>query len=84
MFKAIPTSFSLPGFRVKIEQLEHEDFIEDFGRCKGAWCDAELTIYLDRSRPIAKRRADLIHEIGHAYLDWQAASLNCRNVNSKG
>ena len=84
MIKAIPKSVRLPGFKVKIVQLDHDDFVDDFGRAKGAWMDEEMTIYLDRSRPIRKRRADLVHEVGHAYLDWQAIMLGCRNVDAKG
>ena len=84
MIKAIPRSVRLPGFKAKIVQMEHADFIEEFGRGKAYWVDEEMTIYLDRSRPIRKRRADLIHEIGHFYLDWQALMLGHRNVDAKG
>jgi len=82
--KVIPKTVRLPGFKIKIVQLEHDEFVDDFGRCKGAWVGEEMTIYLDRSRPIRKRRADLIHEVGHAYLDWQALMLGHRNVDAKG
>ena len=84
MIKAIPKSIRLPGFKVKVIQLEHEDFVEDFGRCKGAWMDEEMTIYLDRSRPISKRRADLAHEMLHVVTDWQACVLAARNTDAKG
>ena len=84
MIKKIPKSVRLPGFKAKIVQLDHDEFIEDFGRSKAHWVDEEMTIYLDRSRPIRKRRADLLHEIGHFYLDWQVMCLGQRNVDSKG
>jgi Zn-dependent peptidase ImmA (M78 family) len=85
MFKAIPKTVRLPGFKVVIKQVEHEDFADDFGaRCKAAWVHEEMTIYLDSSRPIRKRRADLAHELGHVFMDWQADVLAARGADAKG
>ena len=82
----IPATVRLPfGFKVKIVQVEHEDFVEDFGgRTKAAWVDEERTIYLDKSRPIRRRRADLAHELGHVIMDYQAQVLASRHADAKG
>ena len=86
MVKRIPATVRLPfGFKVKIIQVAHEDFVNDFGaRSKAAWVDDERTIYLDQSRPIRKRRADLAHELGHVVMDYQAQVLGSRYADAKG
>ena len=82
----IPATVRFPfGFRAKIVQLDHADFIEDFGaRTKAAWVHDEMTIYLDASRPIRKRRADLAHEVGHFFMDWQVSVLGSKHADAKG
>lgn len=82
----IPATVRFPfGFRVKVAQVEHEDFVDDFGgRTKAAWVDEEMTIYLDRSRPIRKRRADLAHELMHVATDFQSAVLASKYADAKG
>ena len=86
MTTRIPKSVRLPfGFKAKVVHLEHEDFKEDFGaRAKAAWVEEERTIYLDRSRPIRKRRADLAHEVLHFVADWQSSVLLSRYADAKG
>ena len=86
MVNRIPTTVRFPfGFRAKVVQVEHADFVEDFGwRTKAAWVHEEMTIYLDQSRPIRKRRADLAHELLHVVTDWQAQVLSSRHADAKG
>lgn len=86
MTNTIPCRVRFPfGYTVKVLQVEHEDFVDDFGaRTRAAWVDEERTIYLDLSRPIRKRRADLAHELLHVVTDWQADVLSSRHADAKG
>ena len=86
MKNRIPATVRFPfGYKVKVLQVEHEDFIEDFGvRTRASWVDEEMTIYLDRSRSIRKRRADLAHELGHVLMDFQAEVLGSKYADAKG
>jgi len=68
----IPRKHVFPGgFTVKIEQLEREDFKAENGADEACFDRDNMTILLDRGRSKADRKADFIHEMGHAFLDWQ-------------
>lgn len=86
MVHRIPATVRFPfGYKVKVLQVEHEDFADDFGaKTKAAWVEEEMTIYLDRRRPIRKRRADLAHELLHVVTDWQSQVLASRHADAKG
>ncbi len=82
---AIPTHIELPwGFEIEVIQLSRKAFVEECGEGSVAcWevGDNGGTIYLDRSRDIKKRRADLAHEVGHAFLDFQTHVLSSKHAD---
>ena len=73
----IPRIISLPfGYRISVVQCCNRDYDEECGSDSLAcWMVDEGggsgTIYLRKSRPVRKRRADLAHEMQHACCDWQ-------------
>lgn len=75
----IPKYIDLPfKYTVEVKQLNHKAFVEECGEdCYACWDVGEHggTIYLDKSRDIKKRTADLVHEMGHAFMDFQARIL---------
>lgn len=73
----IPKYIDMPfGYTVEVKQLNHKDFVEENGDgCFATWSTDDRTIYLDKSRDIKKRRADLVHEMIHVVGDWQAYIL---------
>jgi Zn-dependent peptidase ImmA (M78 family) len=83
----IPRYVDLPfGYEVEIKQLGRKAFQEECGSdCYAQWevSGHGGTIYLDKSRDIKKRRADLAHELGHALLDWQARILGGKQADAK-
>jgi len=48
-----------------------------------AWDVDSMTIYLDRTRPLKKLRADFLHEMEHAFADWRAFVLNSKLVDPR-
>ncbi len=85
--KRIPAYIELPwGFEIEVVQLSHKAFVEECGEdCVAAWEVGNNggTIFLDRSRDIKKRRADLAHEVGHAFLDFQVHVLGSAHADAK-
>lgn len=83
----IPKYVEFPfGYEVEIRQLSKKQFLEECGpECYAMWEVAGNggTVYLDKSRDIKKRRADLAHELGHALLDWQARILGGNHADAK-
>jgi Zn-dependent peptidase ImmA (M78 family) len=83
----IPHFIDLPfGYEVEVKQLTHKEFVEEMGQdAYAGWDVGEHggTIYLDKSRDIKKRRADLAHELGHAFLDFQARVLGGKHADAK-
>lgn len=73
----IPEHVDLPfGYRVMIKQIPRKELEGHLGNgVMASWVVEDQTIYLDKSRPIKKRRADLAHELVHALADWQAKVL---------
>lgn len=70
----IPAHIDLPfGFHIIVKQVSRAELDSYLGKnVAAAWVCEEKAIYLDKSRPVAKRRADLTHELIHAVTDWQA------------
>ena len=83
--KRIPGRIRFPfGYTVKVVQLDHREFEEETGGgCLACWMTDERTIYLDKSRPIKKRRADLSHEVLHAAADWQVWVIGTKHADVK-
>lgn len=83
----IPRYIDFPfGYEVEVRQLGKKQFQEECGSdCFATWevGDNGGVVYLDKSRDIKKRRADLAHEIGHAFLDWQAKVLGGQHADAK-
>ena len=83
----IPHYITLPfGYEIEIEQLTHKAFTEEYGDdCYACRVVGENggTVYLDKSRDIKKRRADLVHEVLHAVADWQVKLLGGPRADAK-
>jgi hypothetical protein len=83
----IPKYIDLPfGYEVEIRQLSHKAFVEECGEdCYAMWevGDNGGIVYLDKSRDIKKRRADLAHEVIHAVADWQVKVLGSDHADVK-
>lgn len=83
----IPRYIDFPfGYEVEVKQLPRKAFTETCGDdCYAMWevGDNGGVVYLNKSRDIKKRRADLAHEIGHAFLDWQVKVLGSEHANPK-
>lgn len=81
----IPTVIDLPfGYEIEVKQLPHKAFVAECGAGVYAMWDVDdKTIYLNKSRPIKKRRADLVHELGHAVLDLQVKVLGSGFADSR-
>ena len=81
----IPTRINLPfRYLVRVVQLGQREYTKECGDDSLAcWVVEERTIYLRRSRPQKKKRADLAHELGHAFLDFQTHLLGGKHADAK-
>jgi Zn-dependent peptidase ImmA (M78 family) len=82
----IPKATTLPfGYVIHICVVSDEEFEEECGGQTdlAAWIAEERTIYLRQSRNVRQRRADLAHEIGHAFMDWQESVLGSKFADPK-
>lgn len=67
----LPKRLEFPwGFNITVSVVERAEI----GDAHGEWdCDEAIGhIKIARDLTPAEKRATLIHEIGHAYLDWQS------------
>ena len=84
----IPGTVRFPfGYVIRIAQVTSAEIgiaTHDTDPAHAAWSVDDMTIYLDKNRPIRQRRADFAHELGHAFLDWQAWLLGDTMADSKG
>ncbi len=77
----IPTFVTLPfGYRVTIKQLNNTEFNIHASECDGLWYADTRTILIRKSLPAKRRAYILVHELGHAYLDWQHSHLDGNEV----
>jgi len=94
---AVPASFTFPfGYHVEIHTLSRTEYKKQWKRLypndlpnarPRAMCEdleGGYRIYLDKSRTLRRLRADLTHEVGHAFLDWQVWLLNGRHADATG
>lgn len=81
----IPKYIDLPfGYEVEVRQLSHKAYVDQWGEGSYAcWDVDDRVIYLDKSRDIKKRRADLAHEMLHAVSDWQVMVLGSHHADAK-
>jgi len=82
----IPKATTLPfGYVIHIRMISDEEFEEECGGPTdlAAWIAEERTIYLRQSRNLRQRRADLTHEMGHAFMDWQESVLGSKFSDPK-
>lgn len=81
----IPKWINLPfGYRIQVKQIPDSEFNEELGADNLAcWVVEEKTIYLRSSRNLKQRRADLAHEVGHAFVDWQDNILGSKHSDVK-
>ena len=69
----VPSRFTFPfGYTVRI-RLVTKDEMEDYGGdgCDGLWLCEQRLILIRKSLTAARRRWVAVHEIGHAWLDYQ-------------
>lgn len=81
MNTSIPKTVRFPfGYVVKVVTVKDRDELgiatHDPDPGYSAFDPETRTIYLQKSRPIRLRRADLIHEVGHACIDWAHEAYN--------
>lgn len=83
----IPQYIDFPfGYLIEVRQLRRAAFIEENGADVFATWESGKnggTVYLDKSRPVEKRRADLAHELIHAALDFQAKIIGGKHGDAK-
>ena len=65
----LPRYIELPfGYTIKVILTTDEDILDT---ADGVWDVESHTIYIRRTLPPKRRRYILIHEMGHAWLDFQ-------------
>lgn len=69
----IPRWVRLPfGYTVRVEQITLAELKK---RCQedvwGYWDDTTRTVYIAKNAPIGKKRYALLHELKHAFADWE-------------
>lgn len=81
----IPKRVVLPfGYVITVKQLSNKEVESLLGvDTIAGWVVEDKSIYLDKSRPVKKRRADLAHELVHALADWQAHVLGTQMGDAK-
>lgn len=63
----IPRTITFPfGYVIRVRQYRFKEKDAPYAR----WRHSTRTIELNTSRPLRARRADLIHELQHAILEW--------------
>ena len=68
----IPRKVALPfGYLITVKQLSNGEFNRKAPECDGLWDVDRRTIYIRNSLPLNRRRYILLHELGHAWLDFQ-------------
>ncbi len=68
----IPRKVTLPfGYIITVKQLSNGEFNRKEPGCDGLWDVERRTIYIRGSLPLNRRRYILLHELGHAWLDFQ-------------
>ncbi|NGZ94948.1 MAG: hypothetical protein CV089_02235 [Nitrospira sp. WS110] len=82
----LPKHIHLPwNFIVKVVQLSPEALYELAGPgVQACWTSDDRTIYLDKTRSIRCRRADLAHEMLHAVADWEVWVMGSHLSDVKG
>lgn len=65
----LPRFIQLPfGYKIRVLLTNSADILGDLD---GAWDVEVRTIYVRQTLPARRRRYILIHEMGHAWLDFQ-------------
>lgn len=75
------------GYVVKIVQVPPGDvrlFDEDDGPLDGAWLETERTIVVSKQLPPRRKRYIIIHELIHAFADWQHQMFLDRHATPTG
>lgn len=68
----IPRKVVLPfGYIITVKQLSNGDFNRRDHGSDGLWEVDRRTIYIRKSLPLNRKRYILLHELGHAWLDFQ-------------
>jgi len=77
----LPSTITLPfGYRVRVKLLGDEEFNRLDQNADGLWDESTREIFI-RKRLSAKRRAYiLVHELGHAWLDFSHQYLDTGEV----
>jgi len=73
----IPSRVVLPfGYRISVRMLSDADMDQRDRDADGIWDPDNRTIYIRKRLPVTRRRYILVHELGHAWLDWQHRFLD--------
>jgi len=69
----IPRSITLPGdFKILVKEVPKSQLVGITGtvEMEAAWMSSIQTIYLNNEKTEERRKWDLVHEFGHALVDW--------------
>lgn len=77
----LPKHVTLPfGYRVTVKQLSDAEFDVHCKECDGLWLDDSRTILIRKRLPAKRRAYLLVHELGHAWLDFSHQYLDNGDV----
>lgn len=77
----IPASITLPfGYKVTIKQLSDQEFDTHASDADGLWVPETRTILIRKRLPAKRRAYLLVHELGHAWLDFSHQYLDNGDV----
>jgi Zn-dependent peptidase ImmA (M78 family) len=67
----IPRKVKLPfGYVVTVRQFTNKQMNNMEDTADGLWNSETRTIYIRKSLPLTRKRYILMHELGHAWLDF--------------
>lgn len=79
----IPHKIKLPfGYIICVKQLTDNQMNAKERECDGLWDVDIKTIYIRKTAPLSRRRYILMHELGHAWLDFTHEFLDDGKANT--
>ena len=79
----IPRKIKLPfGYVVTVRQFTNKQMNNMEETADGLWNPETKTIYIRKSLPLPRKRYILMHELGHAWLDFTHLHLDEGNAST--
>lgn len=80
----IPRKVVLPfGYVITVKLLSNGEMNRKDYKCDGLWDVDRRTIYIRASLPLNRRRYILLHELGHAWLDFQHQHMDAGHATTE-